>query len=177
MQGIGGPVPERTLRHDGQHAGAGRGLQHGIARPNSGGLQRRVGERQRRGELLEFHLFFGTPGLGRLKGGECLQHRKHGGGTIGSGARLAAHEAGVTLEEQDQRRLGGLVGILPHPGALSVGGAEGGAHRPAEGCRIERLAGFQDGQQTVGGAKERGGLGWGRVVLGSGNIPRHGGNR
>ena len=98
-------------------------------------------------------------------------------GSIGSGPRLAAHEAGVTLEEQDQRRLGGLVGVLPHPGAVDVAGAEGGAHRPAQRCRIERLAGLQDGQQIRGGAKECGGLRWGRVVLGSGNIPRHGGNR
>ena len=165
------------MRHDGQHPGAGRGFEHGIARPDPGGLQRRIGQGQWGGELLEFELLFGTPGLGRLNGGERLQHGEHGGGTIGSGARLAAHEAGVTLEEQDQRRLGGLVGVLPYPGALGVGGAEGGAHRPAECGRIEHSAGLQGGQQIGGGAKQRGGLRWGRAVLGSGSIPRHGGNR
>ena len=122
-------------------------------------------------------MLFGTPGLGRLQGGERLQHGQHGGGTAGSGARFAAHEAGVTLEEQDQRRLGGLVGVLPYPGALRVGGAEGGAHRPAESSRIERLAGLEDGQQAGGGAKQRGGLGWGLAVVKRGSIPRHGGNR
>ena len=153
VQGAGGAVPERTLRHDGQHPGTGRGLQHAITRPDGGGLQRRVGQRQRRRELLEFHLFLGTPGLGRLQGGERLQHGEHGGGSVGSGARLAAHDAGVTLEEQDQCRLGGLVGVLPHPGALGVGGAEGGAHGPAKRGRIERLAGLKGGQQIGGGAK------------------------
>ena len=84
VQGAGGPVPERaakrTLRHHGQHAGAGRRFEHGIARPDGGGLQRRIGERQWRGELLEFELLFGTPGLRGLQGGECLQHGEHGGG-------------------------------------------------------------------------------------------------
>ena len=177
VQGAGGPVPERTLRHHGQHPGAGRGLQHGISRTDRGGLQRRVGERQRGGELLEFHLFFRTPGLGRLQGGERLQHCEHGGGTIGSGAGLAAHEAGITLEEQDQRRLGGLVGVLPHPGALRVGGAEGGAHRPAQRGRVERSACLQDGQQIVGGVKEGGGFRWGRATVRGGSISRLGGDR
>ena len=175
-QGAGGPVPERTLGHDGQHSGTGRGFEHAIARPDGGGLQRRVGQRQRRGELLEFHLFLGTPGLRRLQGGKHLQHGEHGGRSVGSGARLAAHDAGVTLEEQDQCRLGGLVGVLPHPGALGVGGAEGGAHGPAKGGCIERLAGLQGGQQIGGGAKQRGGLRWGRAVLERGNIARHGGD-
>ena len=177
VQGAGGPVPERAFGHHGQHPGAGRGFEHGIARPDRGGLQRRVGQRQRRGELLEFHLFFGTPGLGRLQGGECLQHGEHGGGTIGSGARLAAHEAGVTLEEQDQRRLGGLIGVLPHPGAIVSLAPKAVLIARRSVAASSALAGLQDGQQAGGGMKECGGFRWGRAVLGCGNIPRHGGNR
>ena len=164
------------MRHDGQHSCTGRGFEHAIAGPDGSGLQRRVGQRQRRGELLHLHLFFGAPGLGRLQGGERLQHGEHSGRSVGSGSRFAAHEAGVTLEEQDQCRLGGLVGILPYPGAFGVVGAEGGAHGAAKRGRIERLAGLQGGQQIGGGMKQRGGLRWGRAVLGRGNIAGHGGD-
>ena len=48
-----GALAERAFGHDGEHAGASRGLQHDVAGPDGGGLQRGVGERQGGGELLQ----------------------------------------------------------------------------------------------------------------------------
>ena len=45
MQRAAGVLAERAFGHDGEHAGAGRGLQHDVAGPDGGGLQRGVGER------------------------------------------------------------------------------------------------------------------------------------
>ena len=154
-----GPVAERKLRHHRQHAGAGRGFEHDVAGPDGGGLQRGVGERQRRRELLILELPLGAPGVRGFERRQGLQHAQHGGGTAGTGAGLAPHGAAVVLEEEHQRRLGGFVGILPEPGAVRVGGAEGGRHGLAQGAAIQRPAGFQDGQQDAGRDQQRGGRG------------------
>ena len=62
-----------------------------------------------------------------------VEHGEHGLGRTGAGAHRAAEFA----QEQDLRRFAGLVGVLPHPGAVGIGGAEGGLHRRAQGagCR------------------------------------------
>ena len=52
-----GALADGAFGHDGEHAGAGRGLQHVVAGPDGGGLQRGVGERQGGGELLQGKLF------------------------------------------------------------------------------------------------------------------------
>ena len=132
--------------------------------PDGGGLEGGVSERQRRRELLQRDLLLGTPGLGGLQGSDGLQHAKHGSGAAGIRPGLAAHGAAVTLEEQHERGLGRLVGVLPDPGALGVGGPEGLAHGLAQDRRIERSAGLQDRQQGTGGGQQRGGLGTGLVL-------------
>ena len=45
MKRAGGPVAERALGHDGQHAGAGGGFEHDIAGADGGGPERGIGER------------------------------------------------------------------------------------------------------------------------------------
>ena len=152
-------LAERAFGHDGEHAGAGRGLEHDVAGPDGGGLQRGVGERQGGGELLQGKLFLRPPCLGRLQGRQGLQHGQHGGGRSQSGAGLAAHEAAVTLDEQHHRGLGRFVGVLPDPGALRVTGAEGRAHGFAQGLCIERPARLQLGKQSGCGGQQRGRLG------------------
>ena len=164
MQGIPrsrgiGALGERAFGHDGEHAGAGRGLQHDVAGPDGGGLQRGVGERQGGGELLQGKLFLRPPCLGRLQRRQGFQHGEHGGGGSGSGAGLAAHEAAVALNEQHHRGLGRFVGVLPDPGALAVVGAEGRAHGFAQGLGIERPARLQLGKQSGCGGQQRGRLG------------------
>ena len=62
-----GALAEGAFGHDGEHAGAGRGLQHDVAGPDGGGLQRGVGEGQGGGELLQGKLFLRPPCLGRLQ--------------------------------------------------------------------------------------------------------------
>ena len=151
-------LAERALGHDGEHAGTGRGLQHDVAGPDGGGLQRSVGERQGGGELLQGKLFLRPPCLGWLQRREGLQHGEHGGSRSGSGARLAAHEAAVTLDEQHHRGLGCFVGVLPDPGALRVAGAEGRAHGLAQGLCIESPAGLRVGKQSGCGGQQRGRL-------------------
>ena len=150
VQRAGGLVAERKLRHDRQHAGARRRFEHHVAGPDHCGLQHRVGERQRRRELLIPELVVGALRLGGLEGRQGLKHAEHGRGAAGTGAGLAAHGASVALQEQHQRRLGRLVGGLPEPCAVRVGGAEGGGHGIAQGAGIEGPTGFQDGQQGAG---------------------------
>ena len=165
-------LAEGAFGHDGEHSGAGRGLQNDVAGADGGGLQRGVGERQGGGELLQGKLFLRPPCLGRLQRRQGLQHGEHGGGRSGSGARLAAHEAAVTLDEQHHCGLGRFVGVLPDPGALRVAGAEGRAHGFAQGLWIERPARLQLGKQGRCGGQQRGrlradtrgiGIGWGWV--------------
>ena len=154
-----GALAEGAFGHDGEHAGAGRGLQHDVAGPDRGGLQRGIGERQGGGELLQGKLFLRPSCLGRLERRQGLQHGEHGGGGSGSGARLAAHEAAVTLDEQHHCGFGRFVGVLPDPGALRVAGAEGRAHGFAQGLCIERPARLQVGKQSGCGGQQRGRLG------------------
>ena len=145
-----GVLAEGKLRHDGQHPGARRRFEHDVAGADHRGLQCGVGQGQRRGELLILELLFGAPRLRGLERRQGLQHVQHGGGAAGTGAGLAPHGAAVALEEEHQRGLGRLVGVLPEPGAVRIGGAEGGGHGLAQGAGIERPAGLQDGQQGAG---------------------------
>ena len=117
MQIAGGALAERALGHHREHAGAGRRLQHGVARPDGGGLERGIGERQRRRELLQADLLLRAPGVRGLQRRDGIQHRQHAARPVGPGAGVAAHGPAVALKEQDGCGFGGLVGVLPDPGA------------------------------------------------------------
>ena len=140
----------RAFGHDREHAGAGRGLQHGVARADRGGLERGIGERQRRRELLQADLLLGALRVRRLQRGDRVQHRQHPARPVRSGSGLSAHGTAVTLHEQHGGGFGGLVGVLPDPGAGRVRCAEGLRHRIPEDLGIERPAGLQDRQQDPG---------------------------
>ena len=137
-------LPERAFRHHRQHAGAGAGLQNDVARPDRGGLQRGVGERQRGRELLEPDLLLRPSGVRGLQRREGLQHGQHAARPVRPGAAGAAHAPPVALKEQHAGGLGGLVGVLPDPSARGVGRAEGLRHGVSEGRGVERRAGLQD---------------------------------
>ena len=169
VQRAGGPVAKRELRHHRQHAGACRRFEHHVAGADHCGLQCGVGQRQRRRELLILELLLGAPRLRGLQRRQGPQHLQHGGGAARTGAGLAAHGAAVAVEEQHQRRFGRLVGVLPEPGAVGVGSAEGGRHRIAQRAGIERAAGFEDRQQGAGRGQQRGGRGPG-LGLGDGGV-------
>ena len=148
MEIAGGGIAQRALRHYRQHAGAGGGLQHEIARPDRGGLERGIGQRQWGRELLEPDLFFRAPGVGGLKRGDGLQHRQHAAWATGAG--VAAHAPAVALHEDHDGRFDGFVSVLPDPGAPGVRGAEGLRHGVPERRGVERTAGLQHGQQGSG---------------------------
>ena len=132
---LGGGLAQRAPGHDGQHPGARRGLQHPVAGADHGRLRRGIGERQGGRELLQADLFLGAARVGRFQRRQAFEHREHGGGTAWAGARLPAHRHSVTLDEQDDGGFGGVVGVLPDPGALGVGAAERAGERVAQDRR------------------------------------------
>ena len=155
MKRAGGPVAERALGHDGQHAGAGGGFEHDIARTDGGGAERGIGEWQRGRELLEADLVLRALGMGRLQGGDRGQHGEHAAGSVRTGAGLLADGAPVTLHEQHYGGFGGLVGVLPDPAALGIARAEGAGHGVANGGGVEGPAGFEHREQGPGRGDER----------------------
>ena len=150
MQMARGLRCHRALRHHRQHAGAGRGLQHGVARPDGGGLERGIGQGQRRRELLKADLLVRALRVRGFERGDGIEQRQHGAGAVRAGARTLAHGPAVALHEQHDGGLGGLVGVLPDPAALGVRRAEGPRHRIPEGRGVERPAGLQDRQEGLG---------------------------
>ena len=157
IQPAGGVLAERALRHHGEHPGAGAGLQHDIARPDRGGLERGIGERQRRRELLEADLLLGALRVRGLQRGDRREHVEHPAGAVRARAGPLAHGAPVAADEHHDRGLGRLVGVLPDPGALGVARAMGAGHGIAERGGIEGPARFEHGEQGPGGVEERGG--------------------
>ena len=115
------------LGEDREQAGAGRGLEHEIGRRDRGGgagreasaigvenccsawlsSERRVWVGRRPASLASI-------------------------GSKAAGERPRAHGRTEFAQEQDRRRLAGVVGGLPVPGAFGVGAAEGVLHRGAE---------------------------------------------
>ena len=90
-----------------------------------------------------------------LEGGKRFQHGEHLGGSLGGGA--PQQPPGVALQEEDDRGFGGLIGILPEPGAVAVGGAEGVRHGHAQGRSVEGPGGGEARDETLGRGKDRGG--------------------
>ena len=169
MQVSGSAARKRTRRHHGEHAGAGRGLQHGVARPDGGGPQRGIGEGERGRELLETDLVLRALGVRGLQGGDGREHRQHLAGAVGASAGPLAHGAAVALHEQHHGGLGRLVGVLPDPGAAGVARSEGADHGIAKRRGVEGPAGFEHGEQGPGGVEER------RGAVGRGSHGRDGG--
>ena len=174
MQLSGGVARKCACGHDGEHAGAGGGLQHDLAGPDGGGPQDGIRERQRGRELLQADLRFGAPGVRGLQRRDHLQHRQHPARTARTGAGLAAHGPSVALHEQHDGGFGRLIGVLPQPGARGVARPEGAGHGLAQGGGIERPAGFERGQQDPGGGEQRVRAG---TAFGRRRSIRHGGVR
>ena len=113
--------------------------------------------------------------------GDPGEHWRHGGG--GSGAR--AHGRAEFAKKQNGRRLAGVIGGLPIPGAVSIGAAKGGFHRSAQQGRVDALAALEMRKEALRGlgnangrvgAVKRGGKRRSREAgRGSENIG-HGGN-
>ena len=104
-----------------------------------GGEAHEKAKAERRRELLELVAFLGTPRVGRQQGGEPLQH----GEMRGRGAGLFQHARAVFAQEQNGRRFGGFVGILPEPGAVLIASLKRGGHRLAQEPRVERRPSFK----------------------------------
>ena len=162
VQRTGGAGSERALGHHREHAGAGAGFEHDVARAHRGGPQRGVGEWERGRELLEADLRLGALGVRGLQCRDGVEYREHPAGAVGSGAGPAAHGAPVALEKQHDGGLGRLVGVLPDPGADGVARPEGRGHGGAQGRGVEGPAGFEH-RHEGGGRGEQGRGAGGRV--------------
>ena len=154
------------LGEDGEHAGTGAGLEEHVAAAKAGSAQRGVGHGQWGGELLAGELLFGPTGVGGFESGETLEHAHHGLGVFG----LSAHRGSETAEKEDERCLGGFVGVAPGPSALGVVGAERVGECVAQDRGSKGQTPTQRPEEAVGGAKERGGAfgrGEGRAMHGN----------
>jgi hypothetical protein len=126
----------RQFGKDRQQAGAGGGFQHEIGGSQCGRYGGGETERDRRRELLELLGFFRTArlrGQPGAKPGQHVEHRRRR-------TRAGAHRAAKFAQEHDLRGFERLVGLLPHPGAVGVGAAEGGLHYGAQGTAVDRAA-------------------------------------
>ena len=92
--------------------------------------------------------------MGGLQAGKLFQHGQHAPRRF----RLAAHDLAPAFEEQHQGGFHRFVGVLPYPGALGVGGAEGLGHGLAQDRGVQGLAGFESRQQNGRGGEQRGGF-------------------
>ena len=109
------------LGEDRQQAGAGRRLQHLVARPDLGGQHGQGAPARRRGELVERDLLLAAAGVGQAEVGEAGQQGRDLGRRVLQPADLRAEPAQL----QHQGRLDGVIGVAPRPGALGVRAAEG----------------------------------------------------
>src|SRR5690606_14759846 len=107
---------------DRKQAGAGRRLQHDVARRDAGGGDGGEAERGRRGKLLERLALLGAARMRRQEAGDFGE----GGKPCRRRRGLAEKRLSVFAQEQDGRRLASVIGGLPVPGAGRIGYAEGG---------------------------------------------------
>ena len=143
----------------GEGAGPGGGLEDDVVGAGGRGRGDGPGDRERRRELLVALLHVVAAGLCGLEGGELLDEPEHPGGAAG----LRQHRGAVSLQEQGERDLCGVVGLLPGPGSGCVGAAEGRGHGGLDGFPVHRAAGLEAGQEGLGGGEDllgRGGWGW-----------------
>ncbi len=141
------------LGQDGEEAGSGRRLQHPIRRPDGGGGQGREAERGRRGELLKGLALGGAAGVGGEKAGDLGKGGKPGCRRVG----FTEQRLSVFAEEEDGRRLAGVIGRLPIPSARGVGGAESRFHGGAQDRGVDALAALDMWEEPVGGGDDSAG--------------------
>ena len=150
VQAAAGRLVDAQRGERGEHAGAGRRLQHGVAGADGGGDARGPGHLQRGGELLQVDLLVAAPGLGRLERRDGVEQGQHRVRALGAAQQRAA----VADEQEHDGGLGRLVGVLPLPGALGVGGAEHVGQRLAQAFAVDLLAGLESGQQAHAGPEQ-----------------------
>ena len=158
VEPLAGGFAQRTVGHDGEDAGARRGLQHPVAGADHGGLERRIGQGQGRGKLLQADLFLGAARMGGFKRRQAFEHREHRGGALRAGTGFAPHGGPVTLDEQHHRGFGGVVGVLPEPRAIGIGAPERAGHGLAQHSGAEQTAVLQRGQERARGGQQAGGF-------------------
>jgi hypothetical protein len=147
---------ERTagdLGEDGEQSGAGRGFQHVIGRRNGRRGRDREAKRDRRRELLQRLALLGATRVGREKARDLREHGQCGGRRP---SFMEKHFA-VFAEEQHRRRLAGVIGVFPIPGAGRIGGAEGRLHRGTQNAGVDATATFEIGKEKPRGLSDGGG--------------------
>ena len=138
---------------DGQETSAGRWFQHDVCRFDRCRCAGNKCQPDRRRELLKEFAFLGPTRVGRKQAGDPRQHRQHGGRRY----RLGTHGGAIPSEKENSRRLAGVIGGLPVPGAGRIGGAEGGLHRAAQDGGIDAPAAFDIGQKLPRSPYDTGG--------------------
>ena len=147
---------ERTagdLGEDGEQPGAGRGFQNPIGCRDGRRGGDREAKRDRRRELLERLALLGATRVGGEKARDLREHRQCGGRRPGFTEKHFA----VFAEEQHRRRLAGVVGGFPIPGAGRIGGAEGRLHRGAQDTGVDAATTFEIGKEKPRGLGDGGG--------------------
>ena len=128
------------LGKNGEQACARRWLQHKIPGHHRRGRRRNMAKADRRRELLEGLAFLRPARVRREESRDLREHRK-------ARSRTAlAHGRPKFAQEQHLRRLAGLVGGFPIPGALGVRSAERRDHRDAKCFCIDGAAAFKIGE-------------------------------
>ena len=127
------------LGENGEEASAGGWLQHPVGWRDGGGMSRGQAERDRRRKLLKGLALGRAPRMRRQKAGDLRQRDKPCSRRTG----FAEKRLSVFAQEQDGRRLAGVICRLPVPGAACVGRAECVFHRRAQGRGVNTLAAFE----------------------------------
>ena len=134
---------------DREQAGPGGGFEHQVARPDRGRDGGDEAQPGRRRELLERLRRLRPARMGGEQRRHLLDHRQRGERRRG----FAEDRVPVFAQEQNLRRLAGVVGGLPIPGAIGIGAAERGLHRATQGPRVDGAAAFEIGQDERGGGE------------------------
>ena len=125
---------------------ASRGFEHEIVGRDRRRYAGDETEFDRRGELLERLALLGAARMRRNERREFFQHSEECTARCGA----LAHRRCKLAQEQNLRRLAGVVGDLPIPSAFRVRTAEGRAHRIAQRLRIDCASAFKIGEEQPG---------------------------
>src|SRR3546814_16878136 len=108
--------------------------------------------------------------MGRQQGADRLEQRQRGGRRYG----FTENRRTVFTQEQNLRRLAGVIGGLPVPGAVRIGAVKRSLHRGAQRTGVDGAAAFEVGQDEGGGGEDRS-AGHGETRRGRKGRPRTGG--